>query len=659
MPGMAHKSKKEVATYSPGTPPMVRPGADDKGFAKYESVDEQYKAVQKVRALLASQNPALFAVSGERGEAGKVAGMTPQDAATRLRDILSTTSKKIAETDPKIDSNDLDWRDLVPIHSQLQGGLPASSGTDWSKTLHKELGKDVIGDYQTTQFWIALGLGTLAAAAFIFSELATGGMATFLWAAAGVAASGTQAAISIEKYEDLAAAAKTATSEDKQLVSDEQVTEAAIAAIMDTAFAFLDGYQAVKGVAGAIAKTAAREALAKLGQLSGREAAEAVEKAVAELGPQETMRRTGKGAEELVAIVGEQSDTATKLRSAAADITVPNPQADPAARGSGVAPTPAGRQMAAAAQKVFERWTSLSPLERMEELLQTVNKRMAELGAPPVDSVLKQGGTSGGQMTFARWEIAVGEGRMRQATITEAQFADLVNTVAHEGQHAEQWFKMAQLEAMTGADAAAISKKLGVPIEVAEAAVEVQKGTRPGLKLAGGAAEAEARLFYESVYGANRPARRAAFKELDAAADELREAAKEWGAVEELTMPNARREAASQRLTAARARREAALAVYKRLPEEADAFRVGDAAGAAMAERFRLLQGIQAAERLEKSLMAEIRPIEDPFFEVADKPSLHVAYDKQLEYHAKMGRWKETLDNIERLQERLDALGAP
>ena len=284
---------------------------------------------------------------------------------------------------------------------------------------------------------------------------------------------------------------------------------------------------------------------------------------------------------------------------------------------------------------------------------------MAELGAPPVDSVLKKGGTSGGQLTFARWEIAVGEGRLRAATITEAEFADLVNTVAHEGQHAEQWFRMAQIEAMTGADAAAISKKLGIPIEVAEAAAEVQKGTRPGLKLAGGAAEAEARAFYESVYGANRGARKATFKELDAAADELREAAREWGGVEELTMPNAQREAAAKRLTAAKARREAAMAAYKRLPEEADAFRVGDAAGAAMAERFRLLSGIQAAERLEKSLMDEIRPIEALFFEVADKPSLHVAYDKQLEYYAKIGRWKETLDNIARLQERLDALGAP
>ena len=110
-----------------------------------------------------------------------------------------------------------------------------------------------------------------------------------------------------------------------------------------------------------------------------------MEKGVAELGPQEVMRRTGKSAEELAVVVGEQSEAATKLRNAANDAAVAMPpQRDPAAgTGSGgVAPTAEARKVAAAAQKVFERWNNLSPLQRLEELLATVNARLKEIGAP-------------------------------------------------------------------------------------------------------------------------------------------------------------------------------------------------------------------------------------------------------------------------------------
>ena len=386
LPGGTHKTEKVEASYDPAGPPMVRPGAADRGFAKWEQVDEQYKAVQKARAALASKNPALFAVSGERGEAGNIAKMDPEEAATRLRDVLSTTSKKIAETRPQ---DRLGRPRLARPRPDPLAALrrpPAASGTDWGKSLHKELGKDVIGDYQTTQFWIALGLGTLAAAAFIFSEIATGGMATFLWAAAGVAASGTQAAISIEKYEDLADRGQDGDLRGhaaRQRASRSR--RRAIAAIMDTAFAFLDGYSAVKGVAGPSASRRRARRLGKLGQLSGTRRRRPSQKAVARAraaGDHAAHRQDGRGArgDRGRAVRGWRPSCATPPNDAT--VAMP-PQADPSAGTGtgGAAPTAGGPQVAAAAQKVFERWTSLSPLERLEELAgRPSTSRLREIG---------------------------------------------------------------------------------------------------------------------------------------------------------------------------------------------------------------------------------------------------------------------------------------
>ncbi len=293
----------------------------------------------------------------------------------------------------------LDWRDLTPIHKQLWDGTPAKSGHPWGEKLPRSVAKDVIGDYEATQFWLAIGLGTLAAAAFIFSEIATGGMATFLWAAAGTAASGTQAAISIEKYETLSAAASTATSEDTRLVSQEQVDEARVAAVLDTAFAFLDVYGAAKGIGKAVQATAARKGLEGLAKASGPEAAQAVQNAVRELGAHETIRRSApKTVEELVELAGgETSEAGKALRTAAEDATMA-PQAARVA-GEAAAPTAAARKLAGAAASVFERWSSLSRSDRLRELVKIVNEELAKIGCPPLEPVVRLE-KGGGQLTF-------------------------------------------------------------------------------------------------------------------------------------------------------------------------------------------------------------------------------------------------------------------
>jgi hypothetical protein len=661
-PGGSMRSSKVVANYSPSGPPPVRPAPEEQPrFARWEEVDEQYRAVSRARAVLAARSPALFAVAGERGAAGAIARASPEEAAARLRELLGRTLRNIDQTLPKLDSGDLDWRDLVPLHDQLYAGLPSESGTQWSRPLFKGVAADVIGDYQAREFWIALGLGTLAAAAFIFSEIATGGMATFLWASVGVAAGGVQAGRSWERYEDLATAAGAASSEDTRLVGEGQVTEAAISAVLDTAFAFLDAAGAVRGVRAAVRATAARDAIGRLAQLGDREAREAVEAAVRELGPQETIRRSGRSPEELASLVGPDTDAGRALRDAAGDVTVARPA--PANVAAGTVPageiTPAARQLAARMQGLLERWSGLTPLERLEELVRQVNADFAHTGMPPLDAVGLARGTRLGELNFASWELAVRSDLFSRATITAEEFAQLVNTARHEAQHGFQWFRMAQLEATTGANAREIAQKLGIPEEVAEAAIEVQNGFRRGERLvAGTAAEAEARRWLEGVYGGGRAHRERTLRELADAADELTRATDDWTAARELTEPNPVKDAARRRYEAAVRRRETAYQAYRGLAEEADAWRAGDVAEAAMRERLQLAEQLGAARRAEREAFEAYKPLEDLYVWAVSRPNTHLTYDRLLAYHRALDAWKRALDAVSSLEHRLSVAAA-
>jgi hypothetical protein len=94
-----------------------------------------------------------------------------------------------------------------------------------------------------------MGLGTLSAALFVLASLATAGLAAavLLGAAAGV--SGGLAINSWQDYLELQAASQTNLSGDTALVSSGQATAALMTAVLDTVFAFLDTYQAARGVA--------------------------------------------------------------------------------------------------------------------------------------------------------------------------------------------------------------------------------------------------------------------------------------------------------------------------------------------------------------------------------------------------------------------------
>lgn len=228
------------AYYRGGQPEIAPRGDENPALFTYEQVDVHYQTCKSIIDGYSKRYPGLYQLAAD-GKLQELAEKeSPLEAQAMIGESLRTLMGNIDKTIAAV-PDDLDYQELHPIHAQLKGGLRGGTGTDWSSELGKFVIEQEVEGYEDKEFWISLGLGTLGAAAFVVAELATFGSATFLIAAGvGVGAGATQAGRSIEKYDDLATAAKATVSEDTRLVADGQVTGALISAVLDTVFAFID-----------------------------------------------------------------------------------------------------------------------------------------------------------------------------------------------------------------------------------------------------------------------------------------------------------------------------------------------------------------------------------------------------------------------------------
>lgn len=246
----------DIATFSPLRPPHHPPFGDESPpMASYQQVKECDDNLQRSIAGYANRYPTIYAlIRDDRVEEAATPGTSPEQARQTIAQVLRQTLSNIDATAPKIDNNDLDWRDLVPIHEQLKtGGATARHG--WGEGFGQWVIEDLLGDYHAREFWLQLGLTSLAAAAFVVAELATFGSATFFIAAGlAIGIPAAQATMAWENYEDLATAAGSNVSEETAMVSQGQAGAEMFRAVIDTAVALL----AVYGVAsrmGTVART--------------------------------------------------------------------------------------------------------------------------------------------------------------------------------------------------------------------------------------------------------------------------------------------------------------------------------------------------------------------------------------------------------------------
>ncbi len=306
----------------------------DRAEHTWDETKRHWDEVASALAGITARSPTVYAaVASGRENVDAIATQTPAQARAVAQQVLTMLRSNINETIPKLDSGELDWRDLVPIHQQLTNAQAhGASGVDWSTPFGRSVVTTVIGDHQTHEFWVSLGLGTLAAALFIVAEFATAGLATGALIGAGIGIGAGQAVNSWNNWETLSTAAGSAATQGTQLVSQGQADAAEVEAIINTVAVFLDIASPLAHEAGAalragriaeaVTERSAATALVRAAQagpeaFASAEGRQLIERGVVELGVQETASRTGKTAQELLAIVGDDSRVADRLRNVA------------------------------------------------------------------------------------------------------------------------------------------------------------------------------------------------------------------------------------------------------------------------------------------------------------------------------------------------------
>ncbi|GAA3627842.1 hypothetical protein [Microlunatus ginsengisoli] len=282
----ASRTQRCAAMFNPEMPPPLpghapTPAAED---AVLPSWDDTHKNYERANALIqhhTRQYPALVALR-EDTELNDVAklGVSSELPANQLtsmqivKQALATTKANIDKTYPLLSDAKKEFAlELQPIHEQLFLSDPT-----WQQPFRRLVAQRAVKEHDNVEFWNTMALPAVGMALIVVAEIASGGLATFFFAAAA-AGSIAQAAESWDKYFTLKAASETHLSAETELLTRDRASEQLLTAALDTVMAFVDAYSAAKGGIDAVAK--ARNAEAKLGSALGKEATVAAAEAKA------------------------------------------------------------------------------------------------------------------------------------------------------------------------------------------------------------------------------------------------------------------------------------------------------------------------------------------------------------------------------------------
>ena len=207
------------------------------------------------------------------------------------------------------------------------------------------------------------------------------------------------------------------------------------------------------------------------------------------------------------------------------------------------------------------QWKGKSSSERAQAVAAAAFAALAATGCPrPPRLVLKNGmGVGNASFSASTWSMDIDRQVFADPDPGENHFSSAAGSIAHEVRHAEQSWREARLLAGRGRKLTAITDDLGIPRDIADAAIK-----NP---LKSGSPEArEAKDWYDSLDDAGK-----VYEKLDKAQEKLDAALAAYHAAkDERAIHNAR-----QAYFAAEKVYKRAYRAYRRLPEEADAWRVG------------------------------------------------------------------------------------
>jgi len=254
-------------TFDPESPPRSGPkGTESPPIPTWAEVNDQYMRLGAVISGFANLYPSIYTLIQQ----DKLEELTQQGEAAKAREVIAgslrKTLEKINESDEKITSGDISYYDLVPIQTQLFGGVPNPLAIPyrypWNQPFYMDIAKDDLEGHKAREFWVKLGLSLVAAAALIAAPF-TGGATLAILLGTGIGIGVGQAAASWKKYMDLSTVGGANIRDELALVSQGQVTGALVDAILDTVGVFLDVYGARAGQAGVKLTRAAVEAAEK------------------------------------------------------------------------------------------------------------------------------------------------------------------------------------------------------------------------------------------------------------------------------------------------------------------------------------------------------------------------------------------------------------
>lgn len=314
VPESPHAARKQYREFVPGS----SPSHSEPPNPTYDTVMAEWTRTIDQESKLVKLSPSSAFFIGEGGDPTKIAqDKDVRVARAEIAVALTDLERRIDGALPRIGSG-IEFEDLVPIQQELL------AGPTWSKPVENAVAKAAVAQGDLENLLKTLAVSSLSAAAFLFAPLTAGtsaGLAGFLLGA-GVAASGAQAAMSWEKYADLAAANRASLDPTEQLVSGEQVSAALVSAVLDTIFAVVDAWQAFgKGFKEVvkIADTAERaRAAVKAGKAIGATAVlknaaasdrGALVTAIMEVGPERAKELSGLDYRKLAEKVGGEETT--------------------------------------------------------------------------------------------------------------------------------------------------------------------------------------------------------------------------------------------------------------------------------------------------------------------------------------------------------------
>ncbi len=309
-----------TASFDPLQRPQFPPNAGEPNMKTWDEVKAADDRAVAIISALTDHYPALYAISreGQSAVSGQFAdAASPGAAREQLAVALRRLIHDIEGTQTRLNEAGGDLAlEMLPLHQQLFASRPGASGTNWGEPLARWAGEYERRDHENTQFWIRLGLESLAAAAFLVSMFASGGLALAIMAG-GLAATGVQAAMSAAKYDELSQAARTAVRSGTELVTPGQVSAARMRAQADEVSLIMAAIMVAVGTvaAGASALRALRGRPPSLRVLIGEELYAEYESVINVLKEQHPELR-GIPTEDLIAIRGYTNNDWAQLNMA-------------------------------------------------------------------------------------------------------------------------------------------------------------------------------------------------------------------------------------------------------------------------------------------------------------------------------------------------------